>query len=642
MIPEIESWSVQKSANLYGLTNWGGDYFGVNDAGHVTVTPNGPNGPKVDLYDLVKAVEQRDIELPLLFRFNGILRHRVKSLCDSFESAIKEYNYQGKYFPAFPIKVNQQRHVIDVLRQAGQEFSLGLEVGSKPELIAVLAIHDNPNALLLCNGYKDADYIELALMSKKVGRRPIIIIEKFTELALVLEVAEKLGVEPEIGFRLRLSGKGAGRWERSGGDRAKFGLSMSQIIACLDELKRKNKLTIAKLLHFHIGSQLTSISSLRVALKEAGQCYVQLRRSCPNLCFLDVGGGLGVDYDGSKTTFSSSMNYTEGEYARDIIWIIQELCEQAKVPCPNIVTESGRATVAHHSILVFNVLGIANSFSPDIKPAEVLEKAVAPTVRSMAQLLTELTPKNLQETLHDAMALRSDMLEQFSLGLMTIEDRALGDESYWAVLAALAKESQNLHYVPEDLERLPGMLTDTYFCNFSIFQSLPDNWAIQQIFPITPIHRLGEAPTKSLVLADITCDSDGTIDRFADLRDVKRFLPGHAVKPGEPYYFAAFLVGAYQEILGDLHNLFGDTNAVHVEVDDAGRVDFSNVVYGDTVEEVLKYVQYEKDDLLERWRNSIEQAVSRGELSASESGTLFKKYHSSFDSYTYLIGSNPE
>ncbi len=638
---DIDRWTIDKSKQLYGIDNWGADYFGVNDAGHIAVSPDGAEGPKVSLYNLVQAVHERAIELPVLFRFNGILRHRIRTMHKAFQNAIEEHSYEGKYLPAYPIKVNQQRHIVDVIREVGREIGLGLEVGSKPELIAVLALHDNPEALLLCNGYKDVEYIELALMSSRVGRRPVIIIEKYSELSLVLQVAKKLNVQPEVGFRLRLAGKGAGRWERSGGDRAKFGLTIGEVLQAFNELKRHSMLSAIRLLHFHIGSQLTTISALKDALKEALQVYVQLRRECPNLNFFDVGGGLGVDYDGSKTNFASSMNYTLDEYARDIVWTIDNVCREGGVPHPDIITESGRATVAHHSILVFDVLGIANTFNRPCNAEEILRSTKQETVRNMAQLLLDITPKNCQETLHDAMGLRSDMLQQFNLGLMTIEDRAAGDDAYWALLSAICRHSKELHYIPEDLEALPSLLTDTYFCNLSVFQSLPDSWAIQQIFPITPVHRLNEEPTRPVVLADITCDSDGKIDRFADLRDVKRYLPAHPLN-GESYYFAAFLVGAYQEILGDLHNLFGDTNTVHVEVREDGSVDFTNVVMGDNVHDVLKYVQYDKDDLCVRWRNSLEQAVSRGSLSAVESGEMFRKYAQAFEGYTYLVNSGPE
>lgn len=636
---DIDAWTIEKSSMLYGIHNWGTPYFSINAQGHISVTPDGNGGPSVDLYDLVQAVKDRGIQLPVLFRFNGILRHRVRTIHDAFNNAIREEKYQGKYFLAYPIKVNQQRHIVDVLRGAGNEFSMGLEVGSKPELIAVLALQDNPDALLLCNGYKDASYVELALMSKKAGRRPIITIEKYSELELVLECASRLGVEPEIGFRLRSAGKGAGRWERSGGDRAKFGLTMAEILEAVQELEKRNMLHIVKLLHTHIGSQLTSITALRSILKELTQVYVQLRKRCPELNFIDIGGGLAVDYDGSRTTFESSMNYSVEEYARDVIWVIGDICQQAGVPDPNIVTESGRATVAHHSLLVFNVLGIANSFSNPCNGRDILEKSKNPTVHLMAHLLLDLTPKNCQESLHDAISLRTDMLQQFNLGLMSIEDRALGDECYWAVLHAISKMTGELPYVPEDLERLPSLLSDTYFCNFSVFQSLPDLWAIQQIFPITPVHRLNEEPTRPVVLADITCDSDGKIDRFADLRDVKRHLQVHDLKANEDYYFAAFLIGAYQEILGDLHNLFGDTNTVHVEVTENGKFEIPRVILGDNVREVLRYVQYDKEDLCQRWRSALEQAVSEGTLPPNESGDMFNKYSQAFEGYTYLTNS---
>lgn len=635
-IEEIEHWTVDKSRSLYGIENWGAGYFDINEQGHITVSPDGPGGHKIDLYSLVNSVQERDIELPVLFRFNGIIRHRIRAMYSAFHRAIEEHNYGGKYYPAYPIKVNQHRHIVDVINETGRECNMGLEVGSKPELIAVLGMQMNPDSLLLCNGYKDESYVELALISKKVGRQPVIVIEKLSELALVLSVAERLGVEPDVGLRLRLSGRGSGRWERSGGDRAKFGLTIGEVLEAIDLLRTKNKLNSMRLIHFHAGSQLTAISPLRQALKEAGQVYVQLRKDCPRLEFMDVGGGLGVDYDGSKTNFSSSMNYTLEEYARDVVWTLDEVCKQGNVPHPNIVTESGRATVAYHSVLVCDVLGIANTFNGKCDPTEVMRASDNSTVHNLAHLLRDVSPKNCQETLHDAMALRGDLAQQFSLGLLPIEDRALGDKVYWAILQAVSRASAALSYVPDDLEALPAMLTDIYFCNMSIFQSLPDSWAIQQIFPITPLHRLNTKPDTPVVLADITCDSDGAISRFADLRDVKPYLPAHPLKEGEPYYFAAYLVGAYQEILGDLHNLFGDTNAVHVEAGPNGEVELKHVVYGDSINEVLRYVQYDKEDLCQKWRNTLESAVSTGKLSPMESGEMYRKYSNAFELYTYL------
>jgi arginine decarboxylase len=631
-----DPWTVAKSEQLYGFEHWGAGYFGVNERGNVSVQPDGRGGPALDLHELVEAVRQRDIQLPVLFRFNGILRHRLRVIHGAFRAAIEEYQYRGGYVPVYPIKVNQQRHVVSELSRAGREFSLGLEVGSKPELIAVMAIQDNPDALLICNGYKDRQYLELALMSRQIGRRPIIVVEKPSEIDLLLEVSEKLEVEPEIGFRLRLAGRGAGRWERSGGERAKFGLTVTEIVAALTKLREHDKLHWVRLLHFHIGSQLTAISSLKQAVREASQIYVQLAQRCPQLTYFDVGGGLAVDYDGSKTAFESSMNYTVDEYARDVVWILMQACEEAEVAHPVIVTECGRAMVAYNSVLVMEVLGLANTFSLPCDTKAVQAATESPSIVNMAQLLQELTPKNCQETLHDAVELRQDMLQQFNLGLISIEDRALGDQCYWALLNAINGMTRELHYVPEDLQRLPALLTDTYFCNLSIFQSVPDSWAIDQIFPITPVSRLSEQPSRRVVLGDITCDSDGKIDRFADLREVKHYLPAHQLRPGERYYFAVYLVGAYQEILGDLHNLFGDTNAVHVDVNDSGQVVFTSVVRGDSVGQVLRYVQYDRRELVERWRHDLEKAVSEGRLTARESAVLQRRYEAVFNDYTYL------
>lgn len=630
------SWTTEDSAQVYALSNWGEPYFRVNALGHVEVTPKGAQGPAVDLYNLVQAVTERGIRTPLLLRFNDILRDRVKTIHQAFANSIKEYNYQGTYLPAYPIKVNQQRHVVEVLRQAGTEVSMGLEVGSKPELIAVLAIHEHPGALLLCNGYKDREYIELALLSQKVGRRPIIIIEKLSELDVVLNVATELGVKPELGFRVRLSGKGVGRWEDSGGDRAKFGLSITDILNAVDLLEDRGALDTLSLLHFHLGSQLTAISTLGASLREATQVYSQLKKRCEKLSLLDIGGGLAVDYDGSKTTLASSMNYSLEEYARDVVWTIQEVCKQREVSCPDIISESGRAIAAYHSVLVFDVLGIANTFSTPIDWKEARQMAVHPTVQQLAELMQDLVPHRAQETLHDAMALRSDMLQQFNLGLLSIEDRGLGDQCYWATLSAISKAAKELHYVPEDLEKLPQQLTDVYFCNLSVFQSLPDHWAIDQIFPIMPIHRLTEEPKRRVVIGDITCDSDGAIDQFGDLGGTKGYLEAHSLIPGEPYLFGAFLVGAYQEILGDLHNLFGDTNAIHIDVSSDGSVEFTNVVVGDTVSKVLNYVQYDKESLVELWRSAVEKSASKGDVTPTEVGELTRRYASAFEEYTYL------
>jgi arginine decarboxylase len=629
-------WAIAKSEHLYGFEYWGAGYFGVNPKGNVCIRPEGPEGPELDLNELVEAALDRDIRLPILFRFSGILRHRLRTLHRAFTAAMAEYDYQGAYRPVYPIKVNQQRHVVTELIRAGKDLSLGLEVGSKPELVAALALPDNQDALLICNGYKDRQYLELAMMAQRVGREVIVVVEKPSEVDLLLAIGREQKIEPKIGFRLRLAGRGAGRWERSGGERAKFGLNVAEIVAAINLLTENGKQDWVRLVHFHNGSQLTNISSLKQAVREAAQVYVQVARFCPKLRYFDAGGGLAVDYDGSKTAFESSMNYTVDEYARDVVWILKDACDNASVAHPLVVTECGRAMVAYGSVLVTEVLSLANTFTTTVDVAEVAKSTEEDTVLSMGLMLQSLTSKNCQETLHDAVELRQTMLQQFSLGQMSIEDRALGDKCYWALLNAINAATRELHYVPEDLRRLPALLTDTYFCNLSIFQSMPDSWAIDQIFPITPISRLNEEPTRRVVLADITCDSDGKVERFADLRDIKHYLPAHELRPNERYCFAAFLVGAYQEILGDLHNLFGDTNAVHVDVTPEGRMVFANVLRGDTVAQVLRYVSFEKSDLMERWRHALEAAVANGLITAPESAVLQRQYDEVFEDYTYL------
>ncbi len=629
-------WVVGKSEQLYGFEYWGAGYFGVNDKGNVCIRPEGPDGPELDLEDLVEAARQRDIRLPILFRFSGILRHRLRTLHNAFTAAMAEYDYKGPYRPVYPIKVNQQRHVVTELIRAGRDLSLGLEVGSKPELVAALALPDNQNALLICNGYKDRQYLELAMMAQRVGREVIVVVEKPSEIDLLLAISAEQNIEPNIGFRLRLAGRGAGRWERSGGERAKFGLNVAEIVSAIKLLTEHGKLDWVRLVHFHNGSQLTNISSLKQAVREAAQVYVQVARFCPQLKYFDAGGGLAVDYDGSKTAFESSMNYTLEEYARDVVWILKDACDNAEVAHPMVVTECGRAMVAYASVLVTEVLSLANTFTTTVDVDAVTKQTEEDTVLNMALLLQSLTPKNCQETLHDAVELRQTMLQQFSLGQMSIEDRALGDQCYWALLNAINTVGKELHYVPEDLRRLPSLLTDTYFCNLSIFQSMPDSWAIDQIFPITPITRLNEEPKRRVVLADITCDSDGKVERFADLRDIKHYLPAHDLKPDQRYCFAVFLVGAYQEILGDMHNLFGDTNAVHVDVAPDGRMIFANVLRGDTVAQVLRYVAFEKADLMERWRHALEESVVAGRITARESAVLQRQYDEVFEDYTYL------
>lgn len=625
--------NIQHNRQLYWIRNWSNGYFDINAQGHVIVTPHAPD-LKGDLFELVESLVQRGIEPPILIRFDDILRHRIQHLHAAFQSAIQEFHYRNGYQIAFPIKVNPQKHVVDLIQQAGVTYSLGLEVGSKPELLAVLPLHQNLEALLLCNGYKDAEYIELALLASRLGRRTIIIVEQFYELKLILETAERLGIEAEIGFRIKPSSKGTGRWKSSGGDLAKFGLNAPEVILCLEQLKAANKTHWLKLLHMHIGSQITSIEAIQKALNEAARIYVELAQLCPSLCFFDAGGGLAIDYDGSKTTADSSMNYSLEEYARDVVSAIGEACVKAGIPDPMIITESGRALVAHHSVLITEVIDVA----PALDPVERLDSP--PTqhdiLHSLYMLYQQLSTSNYLETLHDAVALKDAIIEQFIHGSLSLAERAYGERVYRHLIAKIRLISKQLPYVPEEVENLDKVLFDMYFCNFSVFQSLPDAWAIDQIFPIMPIHRLDEEATRQGILADLSCDSDGKIDHFISPRGKSAYLNLHSFT-GSPYYLGIFLVGAYQEILGGLHNLFGDANAVHVSLGEDGKWELHSVVEGDTMEEVLKYVQYHPSQLVEQLRILIEKSLKSGRISPTESAKLQKKFREYLESYTYLI-----
>ncbi len=631
--PSTNSWNISKNNDLYWIQGWGEHYFAINEKGHIIVHPQ-QNGETFDLYDLVQSLVERGIDPPILFRFDGIIKDRIHRICSSFASAIKEFNYKNHYHPAYPIKVNQQKHIVDVIRNAGKDDLLGLEVGSKPELLAVLSIHNTDGALLLCNGYKDAEYIELALLARKIGRRSIIIIEQFYELNLVLDIAARLGLEAEIGFRMKPHSKGSGRWASSGGDLAKFGLNIHEILLSVDLLKKAGKEHWVKLLHFHVGSQITSIVPIKKALRESSRMYTELAKLCPSMCFFDVGGGLGVDYDGTKTTTDSSMNYSMEEYARDVVYAIANACDMADLPHPTIISESGRAIVAHHSVLVTEVidvaptLGIVSQLPPPQSDHELLHEFL--------NLYRTVTPKNCHEVLHDAHDLREDILERFIQGELNITERAYADRAYRHLIAKIRHVSKELNYVPMDIEKLDDNLLHMYFCNFSVFQSLPDVWAIQQIFPIMPIHRLDEEPTVRATIVDLSCDSDGKIERFVGPKEPAKFIPLHELGK-TPYYLGIFLVGAYQEILGGMHNLFGDTNAVHIDLDPHGNWVFKHEIKGNSMSEVLKYVQYDSADLIERLRLSIEKALKQGLLTNEESAKLKKRFKEALESYTYLV-----
>ena len=629
---DLRAWTVKDSSSLYNIAGWSSGYFCINDAGHVQVTPSGPEGRSVDLYELVQDLERRGLGMPLLMRFSDILHSRVSALFDCFDRAIREYGYRGRYRGVYPIKVNQQHQVVEELVHFGKPYGLGLEAGSKPELLAGLALLDSPDALLVLNGYKDVEYMETALLAQKLGRYPIIVIDRFRELELLLSVARRLGIRPHIGVRAKLTTKGAGKWMESTGDRSKFGLTATEIVHLLDQLRAANMLDCLELVHFHIGSQISSVRAIKDAMREASRVYVELARSGAGLKFLDAGGGLGVDYDGSSTNWHSSTNYTMQEYANDVVSSIQDACDVAGIAHPDLITESGRALVAHHSVLVFNILDVNEVIAGQVPPQA--EPDDPPVIQQLLETWRGVTRKNFQEAYHDALQLKEEATNLFNLGLLDLKGRARVEQLFWGCCEAILKVIRELDYVPDDLEGLEKGLADTYYGNFSVFQSAPDHWAVRQLFPIMPLHRLNERPSRRGVIADLTCDSDGKMDQFIDLRDVKSALELHPFD-GRPYYIGVFLVGAYQEILGDLHNLFGDTNAVHIALDENGyRVD--HVVEGDSVTEVLGYVQYQKQYLVQRVRQANEEALRRGLLTFEESALLVRRFDEGLSGYTYL------
>lgn len=628
-----DRWTIQDATELYDVASWGKGYFSIAENGHLLVHPMKDPARSIDLKKLVAQLVLRGINPPLLIRFGEILQHRLSEINGAFQSAIQEHNYQGKYCCVYPIKVNQQRHVVEEVVQYGKPFRFGLEAGSKPELLAVLAIADNDTPII-CNGFKDDEYIEFVMLAKKIGRRIIPVVEKYTELDLIVKYAQKVGVRPEFGLRIKLASRGSGRWKSSGGYKSKFGLTVNEALQALDQMKQHGMADCIKLLHFHLGSQITNIRQIKGAAIEAARCYVGLKKLGAGLEYLDVGGGLGIDYDGSQTDFESSVNYTLQEYANDIVYHVQSVCDEAEVPHPSIVTESGRAIAAYHSVLIFNVLGVTG-FGGE---SEIPEKLPDDTEQPLADLLEtyrSLSTKNLLESFHDAQQALDSALNLFSLGYLTLEQRAQAENIYWGICRRIQKLARDLEYFPEELEGLEGMLSDTYFCNFSLFQSMPDSWAVKQLFPIMPVHRLNEQPTHHAVLGDISCDSDGKVDQFIDRRDVKKTLPLHPYL-GEPYFLGAFLVGAYQEILGDLHNLFGDTNAVHVRLGEGEEPILDAVVRGDTVREVLDYVQFHSRTLLEHFRKDVEAALRSGQIGFEESGQLMRFYEDGLEGYTYL------
>jgi len=670
-----KAWAIEDSEKLYRIQGWGEPYFSINAAGHVTVSPKGDRGGSLDLLELVEALRQRNLDLPLLIRFSDILEDRIERLNACFAKAIARYRYPGRYQGVFPVKCNQHRHLVEDLVRFGQPYQFGLEAGSKPELMIALATLKTPNSLLICNGYKDREYIETALLATRLGQKPLIVLEQLEEVQLAINAARQLGIEPMLGVRAKLSTKGIGRWEGTSGDRAKFGLTITEILKVVDQLKEAGMLSSLQLLHFHIGSQISAIGVIKDAIREASQIYVELSALGANMQYLDVGGGLGIDYDGSKTNFHASKNYNMQNYANDIVAEVKEACEGRQLPVPVLISESGRAIASHQSVLIFDVLSTSDVHSEVPAPVQEKEHLI---IRNLWETYRTINVENYQEAYHDAIQFNEEAKSLFGLGYLTITQRSRAEQLYWGCCQKILKVVRTQDYVPDDLEDLEKIMASIYYINLSVFQSVPDSWAIDQLFPIMPIHRLDEEPTCRGILADLTCDSDGKIDQFIDLRDVKSVLELHPLRDAgdqgskgtkeqvsissplptpvrlsahveahsplptssnpsskEPYYLGLFLAGAYQEIMGSLHNLFGDINVVHIQLTPRGY-EIEQVVKGDTVTEVLSYVQYDAEDLVESIRRRTEHALQENRITLAESQRLLQNYERSLNSYTYL------
>lgn len=632
---KVRNWTPSDSAELYGVDNWSNDYFNVTRAGEVAVRLTDTDGSKksVSLYDMMKGLAERGTDAPVLLRFCDLLGARIRELNESFISAIAEAGYHGAYRGVYPIKVNQQRQIVEEIVRHGAPYHYGLEAGSKPELIAAMANMRDSEAFLMCNGYKDDEFIDLALMGQRMGLNIHLILEMPNELPAILERAEKLGIEPNLGVRVRLAAKGSGHWSESAGDKSVFGLNTAQVIEVVDALKEAGKLHCLKVLHYHQGSQIPNISVVREGLTEACRMYIDLVREGAAMGALDMGGGLAVDYDGSQTNFHSSCNYTVQEYARDIVEIVGEMCSKAGVEHPTLVTESGRAVSAYHAVLVFNVLDVTTAPAADTK-VPVLPEGAGEILKALDETQRMLTRKNIQECYNDANYYRDQLRMQFFYGNTSLRERGVGEAIYWHIMGQIAHRISEMSEIPEDLKEVSDNMVDFYYSNFSVFQSLPDSWAINQLFPVMPIQRLNERPTQKAVLVDITCDCDGKLDHFIDREDVAKSLPLHEVEPDENYYIAVFLVGAYQETLGDIHNLLGDTNVVSVHLEN-GRPVFTDEEEGDCVADVLSYVKYDAKDLVAKFRKLAEQAVEEGRLTPRQRRAALEAYRDGLNGYTY-------
>jgi arginine decarboxylase len=636
-----QPWRIEDSLDLYNVAAWGKGYFGINASGHVVVRPDTTERHEIDLYEVVEGLKARDLTTPVVVRFSDILAHRLRRMHEAFAQAITENDYRNRYAAVFPIKVNQQRLVVEEVYRYGKEFGFGLEVGSKPELLAVMAMTENASErLIVCNGFKDDSYIEAVTLATKLGRTIIPVVENFEELGLILKHAQSYQVRPRIGVRVKLFSEGSGRWSASAGEKSKFGLFITEILELFNVLKARDMLDCLQLVHCHPGSQLQDIRRVKDAINELAHVYAELKLMGAGLQYIDVGGGLGVDYDGSSTNFPSSINYTLNEYASDVVYRVASVCNARDIPHPMIVSESGRAVAAYHSVLIFDALGSSalDKFRVTGDRAEDYggEEELPQPVQDLFEAYGAVSERRLVECYHDALTAREQVLQMFNLGLLSLEFRGLAERLYWATCAKIRDSCRKLGRLPEELEDLESILSDTYFCNFSVFQSLPDSWAIDQLFPIMPIHRLDERPTRTAVLADITCDSDGKIDHFVSLRDVKRTLELHELRADEKYYLAAFLVGAYQETLGDLHNLFGDTHVVHVRLHDEGGWWIEEIVKGDTANKVLEYMEYDVAELYPALARDCERAIRDGRMTLAESQALKRFYERELDGYAYL------
>ncbi len=629
----MRKWRIEDSEELYNIPGWGRNYFSVNERGHMVVTPRAGYA-SVDLKEVIDELQVRDIGTPVLLRFPDILDNRIEKISNCFRQAAEQYDYKGQSYSIYPIKVNQMRPVVEEIVSYGKKFNIGLEAGSKPELHAVLATNIAENALIICNGYKDESYIELALLAQKMGRRIYLVVEKLNELRMIADISKRLKVRPNVGIRIKLSSTGSGKWSESGGDQSKFGLNSSELLEAIDILERRDMKDCLKLIHFHIGSQINKIRVVKNALREATQFYVQLSKLGFDIDFIDIGGGLGVDYDGTRSSSSeSSMNYSIQEYANDAVSAVVDVCTKNGLKQPNIINESGRSLTAHHSILIFEVLETTQL--PVWKDSQEIGADDHELARELYDIWDRLDGARLFESWHDALQIREEALDLFSLGLLDLRTRAQIEKLFWSIAREVGEIAGGMKHVPEDLRKISKMIPDKYFCNFSLFQSLPDSWAIDQLFPIVPISRLDEKPTRTCTIQDITCDSDGKIANFISAQGTSSALPVHPLKPGEPYYLAVFLVGAYQEILGDMHNLFGDTNAVHVSVF-KDRYEIDQIIEGETVDEVLDYVQYNPKKLVRNLETWVTASMKAGTITPEEGRDFISTYRSGLFGYTYL------